>query len=231
MPNNSPADVVRLLAERYDTKSNVKLGGFRSSSVLRVELHWRVVIQQNSLFMDDHIYISTDYHDLDSNRIVLHEGKHRACSVEIWAPVSVFKESAAKLKPKPKEKLLRCKSTVHIGTLNARTLNRIGHLTELTASAAEHKIDLICIQEHRYYNSEVEIKYHDTGKRWTFIPASALQNSVNAVVEWLGGLLNPLALKSLNSIEKIQTRMKVATFNGNFSTAIISCYSPTNASG
>ena len=30
MPYNSPADVVRLLAERSDTKSNVKLGGFRS---------------------------------------------------------------------------------------------------------------------------------------------------------------------------------------------------------
>ena len=27
---NSRADVVRLLAERYDTKSNVKLGGFWS---------------------------------------------------------------------------------------------------------------------------------------------------------------------------------------------------------
>ena len=30
MPYNSLADVVRLLAEWYDTKSNVKLGGFRS---------------------------------------------------------------------------------------------------------------------------------------------------------------------------------------------------------
>ena len=30
MPYNFQADVVRLLAERYDTKSNVKLGGFRS---------------------------------------------------------------------------------------------------------------------------------------------------------------------------------------------------------
>ena len=29
IPYNSRADVVRLLAERYDTKSNVKLGGFR----------------------------------------------------------------------------------------------------------------------------------------------------------------------------------------------------------
>ena len=30
MPNNSRADVVPLLAERYDTKSKVNLGGFRS---------------------------------------------------------------------------------------------------------------------------------------------------------------------------------------------------------
>ena len=30
MPDNSLANVVRLLAERYDTKSNVKLGRFRS---------------------------------------------------------------------------------------------------------------------------------------------------------------------------------------------------------
>ena len=30
MRYNSLADVVRLLAEWYDTKSNIKLGGFRS---------------------------------------------------------------------------------------------------------------------------------------------------------------------------------------------------------
>ena len=30
MPYNTRADVVRLLAEKDDTKSNVKLGGFRS---------------------------------------------------------------------------------------------------------------------------------------------------------------------------------------------------------
>ena len=30
MPYNSLADVCRLMAERYDSKSNVKLGGFQS---------------------------------------------------------------------------------------------------------------------------------------------------------------------------------------------------------
>ena len=43
-------------------------------------------------------------------------------------------------------------------------------------------------------------------------------------------LIRPRALKLLNSIEKILPRMIVATFNGNPSATIISCYSPTNIS-
>ena len=43
-------------------------------------------------------------------------------------------------------------------------------------------------------------------------------------------LIWPRALKSLNSIEIIQPRMMIATFNGNSSSTIISCYSPTNVS-
>ena len=42
--------------------------------------------------------------------------------------------------------------------------------------------------------------------------------------------LSPCTLKSLNSIEKIQLRMMVGTFNGNPSTMIISYYSPINTS-
>ena len=43
-------------------------------------------------------------------------------------------------------------------------------------------------------------------------------------------LLRSRAITSLNIIEKIQPRMMVATFNGNPSTTIISCYSSTNVS-
>ena len=43
-------------------------------------------------------------------------------------------------------------------------------------------------------------------------------------------LIGPQAIKSLNSIKKIQPRMMVAAFNGNHSATIISCYSPTNVS-
>ena len=59
---------------------------------------------------------------------------------------------------------------------------------------------------------------------------SAWKNSVNAMVGGVGILIGQRALKSLNSIERIQPRMMVATFNGNPRATIISCYSPTNVS-
>ena len=60
--------------------------------------------------------------------------------------------------------------------------------------------------------------------------ASIWKNSVNAMIGGVGMLIGPQALKSLNSIEKIQPRMIVATLNENPSATIISCYSPTNVS-
>ena len=59
---------------------------------------------------------------------------------------------------------------------------------------------------------------------------SAWKNSVNATVGGVGILIGPRALKSLNSIERIQPGIMVATFNGNPRVTIISSYSPTNVS-
>ena len=138
---------------------------------------------------------------------------------------SMFEKSATEFK----QKLLKCKQTIQIATFNVRTLNRIGQLPELTASAVEHKIDIICIQEHRYTHTE-DIKYHETGNGWTLATVSAWKNSVNATVGGVGMLIGPRPLKTLNSIERIQLRMMAATFNGNPSATIISCYSPINVS-
>ena len=85
------------------------------------------------------------------------------------------------------------------------------------------------MHEHRYLQSE-DIRYHDTSTGRTFISASAWKNYVNATVGSVGMLIGPWALKSQNSIEKIQPRIMVATFNGNRSATIIFCYSPTNVS-
>ena len=161
-----------------------------------------------------------------TNRIALRAGKKGARPAEVGALASVFEKSARELK---RQKLLKCKQTLQIATFNARTLNRIGQLPELIASAVGHKIDIICIQEHRYMHTE-DIKYHETGNGWSLVTVSAWKNSVNAAVWGVGMLIGPRALKTLNSIEKIQSRMMAATFNGNPRATIISCYSPTNVS-
>ena len=75
-----------------------------------------------------------------------------------------------------------------------------------------------------------DIKYHETGNGWSLVTVSAWKNSVNAAVGGVGLLIGLRALKTLNSIEKIQPRMIAATFNGNPRATIISCYSPTNVS-
>ena len=154
-----------------------------------------------------------------TNRIALRAGKKGAYPAEVGALASELKRS----------KLLKCKQTLQIATFNVRTLNIIGQLPELIASAEEHKIDIIYIKEHRYTHTE-DIKYHETGNGWSLVTVSAWKNSINAGVGGVGLLIGPTALKTLNSIEKIQPRMMAATFNGNPRETIMSCYSPTNVS-
>ena len=76
------------------------------------------------------------------NRIALRAGKNGTRPIEVGATASVVEKSATELK---QQKLLKCKQTIQIATFNVRTLNRIGKLPELAASAVEHKIDIICI--------------------------------------------------------------------------------------
>ena len=100
----------------------------------------------------------------------------------------------------------------------------MGQLPQVTASAIDYNIDIICIQERRYIQ---DIKYNDTSNGWTQATASRCKSSVNATIVGMDMLIRPRPLKSLMIIEKIQSRTMVATFNGNPSAAIIS-YSPTN---
>ena len=121
-----------------------------------------------------------------------------------------FEKSATELK---QQKLLKCKQTIQIVTFNVRTLNRIGQLPELTASAVEHKIDMICIQEHRYMHNK-DIKYHNTGNGWMPATVSAWKNIVNATAGGVGILIGPRVLANIylkeqtefiqNQIDKIR---------------------------
>ena len=155
------------------------------------------------------------------NCIALRTGKKGVHPAQVGALASVFKKLATELKQKI------TKIQTHNTNSDVRTLNRIGQLLELTASAIDYNIDIICIQEHRYTHSK-DIKHPDTGNGWMLATASARKNSPNATIGGAGMLIGLWSLKSLNSIEKTQLRMIVVTFNGNLSATIISCYSPTN---
>ena len=56
------------------------------------------------------------------------------------------------------------------------------------------QVCIVCIQEHRYYHSELEIHYHDPANGWTFVSACAWKNSVNVAIRRVGMLLSPCAL-------------------------------------
>ena len=104
---------------------------------------------------------------LHRNRMALHASKQATRSAE------------AKTKPK----LLRCKNIVNIETFKFKTLNtKKKQLPELTASAVEQNIDVISVEEHRYYESELELKYHDTGNVWKLVSASARKSFVNTTM-------------------------------------------------
>ena len=87
------------------------------------------------------------------NCIVLCVGKKGLHPAEVGTLAPVFEKSATELKLK--QKLLKFKSTIQIATFNVRTLNRIGQLPELTASAIDHNIDITCVQEHRFLSLRV----------------------------------------------------------------------------
>ena len=64
---------------------------------------------------------------------------------------------------------------------------------------------------------------HPAEVGWTLATVSAWKNSVNATVGGVEMLIGPRALKTLNSIERIQPRIMAATFTGNPKATII-CY-------
>ena len=101
--------------------------------------------------------------------------------------------------------LARWKIIVKLAIFIIRALKTFNQLLELTASATEQNMGIICIQECRYYHSKLEQKYHDTSNGWTFVTESVWKNSVNAITKCVGKLLSTCALKSLNSREENPT--------------------------
>ena len=85
------------------------------------------------------------------NCIALHVGHQGAHSAELGSSSSTLEKVATEPKPKSKLKsnLIRDKNTFNFAIFNVRTLNTVIQLSNLTASATDKNIGIICVQEHR----------------------------------------------------------------------------------
>ena len=123
---------------------------------------------------------------------------------------------------------LHSRRTINLSTFKVRTLQSIKQISELISIAVTYHIDVINVQEHRFYHEDTDLKYHELGNGWPFISASDLKNTGNSTIVGVGMVLSPYATKSLNSIEKITPQILVATFHGNPEPTLISSCSPTS---
>ena len=81
--------------------------------------------------------------------------------------------------------IVSCKNSTIFSTFNARTLAPGGRLQELCLNADLLGIDIIAVQEHRFYHPDDTLKYHDIGS-YQLVTTSASKNSVNATVFGFG---------------------------------------------
>ena len=124
--------------------------------------------------------------------------------------------------------LLRCSRSASIKTFNARTLKKDHYLDELVHLASIHKLDIVCVQEHRFIHDDL-LCFSKPSPGYTFITSSAWENSTKAAQGGVGILLSNKSYNSYESAEKISPRILIATFSGNPVTTIIVCYSPHNS--
>ena len=68
--------------------------------------------------------------------------------------------------PNDEIRLLKCRQISKIATFNVRTLKHTMKLSELTYLVEKYEIDVICVQEHRIYHDDINIKYQEVSKGW-----------------------------------------------------------------
>ena len=117
-------------------------------------------------------------------------------------------------RPIKKQKILKSTSTSIFSTLNVRTLRPTGRLEELVECSNNLTVDIIAIQEHRFFHPEVHIEFRSVGS-YQFVTSSAIKNTSNASVGGVGFLLSSKACDNLVSVESISPRVMVLELDGN----------------
>ncbi|XP_072022782.1 craniofacial development protein 2-like [Amphiura filiformis] len=128
------------------------------------------------------------------------------------------------------EKLLRCKQSMFVSTLNTRTLRSIYLQEEICGLAKRYNQDITGLQEHKIVNPDEPIRHHDLFDGYQLVSSSAWRNRAGIAVGGVGILMSAKAKKTLLSCICITPRKICATFGGSPKTTIIVTYCPTNVS-
>ena len=143
-----------------------------------------------------------------------------------------FEKYATDLNTKTKNKTnsVELKRVLHVSNFTVCTPDTLFQQSEPIASAMNQRIDMTCIQEHRYFQEDINLKYHNLGKGWALIMAFLWKITSNSTIGGAGILFSPHAHKSLLNIKNISSRIVVTTFSRNPLTPVMACYRTTNAS-
>lgn len=122
-------------------------------------------------------------------------------------------------------KFLSCEKLVKISTC---TLNSPGLIEKLIHCADPHNINVVCIQEHRLYHTEEELKYQKL-QGYELITCSA-RKKTNECYYWRPGFAFIFQSKlEPDQHRSIISHIVIAEFNSSPIITIICCYSPHNA--
>lgn len=127
------------------------------------------------------------------------------------------------------KKLLKCKDKTLIATLNVRTLRKEDKRIELARIFNATNIHILGVVDHKIVHEDEDIKTEQLNN-CTLITSSAWRNESNASSGGVGVLINKKLEDTLSTIDTINKRIIVASFNGNPKSTIIVHYSPTEGS-
>ena len=127
---------------------------------------------------------------------------YQGARIEVISQTPILEKQATDSLIRLKPKFFKRLSNICISTFNIRTIKGKCQSSELVASAIEHNIDIICIQEHRLYHKDFDIKYHTLNIGWSLVTSSSWKNNSNSSTGGVGLLLSPRATASLIRVEK-----------------------------
>ena len=98
-------------------------------------------------------------------------------------------------------RILKCTHTSIFSTFNVRTLAPKGRFEELVECSSRLGIDVIAIQEHRFYHPEANLEYRSSGA-YHLVTSSATENASNASIGGVGFYYPPKPLITLLVLRK-----------------------------